>query len=114
MIGWFQVREVCEIIGAGIQPLQNVSVIMRVDSENASKRIEWAKFWIEKGFAGEWIPLIPPNYFFKLYNNWIILIISLLSALEKLLSTTSGKYCVGDELTLADCFLVPQAAQATR
>jgi len=83
-----KVMEICELIGSGIQPLQNVSVIMKIDSENASKRIEWAKYWIEKGFT----------------------------ALEKLLSQsqTNGRYCCGDELTLADCFLVPQAAQATR
>ncbi|CAL8119053.1 unnamed protein product [Orchesella dallaii] len=81
-----RVMEICEIIGSGIQPLQNASVILKIDSEDASKRIEWAKFWIEKGFV----------------------------ALEKLLEQTSGKYCFGDELTLADCFLVPQAAQATR
>jgi maleylacetoacetate isomerase len=81
-----RVRELCEIIGSGIQPLQNTSVIGKIDSEDASKRIEWAKFWVEKGF----------------------------NALEKLLSQTSGKYCVGDELTLADLFLAPQVAQANR
>jgi len=81
-----RVREICELIGSGIQPLQNTSVIGKIDSEDAAKRTEWAKFWIEKGFV----------------------------ALEKLLSQTSGKYCVGDELTLADCFLNPQVAQAGR
>jgi len=37
----------------------------------------WAKKWIEKG----------------------------LIALEKVLEGSSGKYCVGDEVTLADCCL---------
>lgn len=35
-------------------------------------------------------------------------------AVEKLLSSCAGKYCVGDELTLADCCLVPQVFNARR
>mmetsp|Transcript_24209 Transcript_24209/g.39771 ORF Transcript_24209/g.39771 Transcript_24209/m.39771 type:complete len:206 (-) Transcript_24209:207-824(-) len=34
--------------------------------------------------------------------------------LERLIETTGGKYCVGDEVTLADAFLVPQLAAARR
>jgi glutathione S-transferase len=29
-------------------------------------------------------------------------------AIEKLLETTAGEYCVGDQVTFADCCLVPQ------
>lgn len=36
------------------------------------------------------------------------------SAVEKLLSSSAGKYCVGDEITLADCCLVPQIFNARR
>lgn len=35
-------------------------------------------------------------------------------AVEKLLSSSAGKYCVGDEITLADCCLVPQIFNARR
>lgn len=48
-----KVREIYELIGAGIQPLQNTSVIGKVDPDDASKRVEWAKFWVEKGFTGK-------------------------------------------------------------
>ncbi len=37
-----------------------------------------------------------------------------LRALEPLLRTTSGRYCVGDQVSLADCFLVPQLYHARR
>lgn len=35
------------------------------------------------------------------------------SAIEKRLQKCAGKYSVGDELTLADLFLFPQAYNAT-
>ena len=35
-------------------------------------------------------------------------------AVEQLLSTSAGKCCVGDEITLADCFLVPQIYNARK
>jgi len=50
------------------------------------KRDEWAHYWI----------------------NWNF------QALEQVLQQTSGKYCVGDELSLADCVLVPQVYNAIR
>ncbi|XP_037359683.1 maleylacetoacetate isomerase isoform X1 [Talpa occidentalis] len=36
------------------------------------------------------------------------------NALEKILKGTAGKYCVGDEVTMADLCLVPQVANAER
>jgi len=50
------------------------------------KKGEWGKFWIEDGFR----------------------------ALEKVLSASSSRYCVGEEITLADCVLVPQVYNANR
>ncbi|NP_001088856.1 glutathione S-transferase zeta 1 L homeolog [Xenopus laevis] len=47
---------------------------------------EWAKHFITRGFQ----------------------------ALEKMLQITSGSYCVGDEVTVADLCLVPQVANAVR
>ena len=36
------------------------------------------------------------------------------TAIEALLEETAGKYCVGDEITLADVFLAPQLFAALR
>jgi len=49
-------------------------------------REEWAQTFIENGFK----------------------------AVEKLLETNAGKYSVGDEVSLADCFLLPQIYNANR
>ncbi|CAH1173463.1 unnamed protein product [Phaedon cochleariae] len=75
-----KVREICEIVVAGIQPLQNLVVQDRL---NEDQKKDWVKFWIERGFT----------------------------AVEKLLSSSAGKFCVGDEITLADCVLVPQVSK---
>ena len=63
--------------------MQNSGVLNKY-SQIAEQKMAWAKFWIAKG----------------------------LSAVEELLSNSSGKYCVGDSLTLADCCLVPQVYNA--
>jgi len=80
-----KVRMVCEIINSGIQPIQNLCV-MKVYSQFQEGRMAWSKYWIDKGFV----------------------------ALEKVLEETSGTRCVGDEVTLADCCLVPQVYNAKR
>ncbi|XP_055344176.1 maleylacetoacetate isomerase-like [Paramacrobiotus metropolitanus] len=80
-----QVRQVVELINSGIQPLQNPTVAQRYSSDEAKQK-EWQVYWIEKG----------------------------LTALEKILEKTSGKYCVGDEVTAADCALAPQIFAARR
>ncbi|KAJ8673259.1 hypothetical protein QAD02_004521 [Eretmocerus hayati] len=78
-----RVREICEVIVSGIQPLQNVAVIDHVGDE---RRLQWAQYWINKGFT----------------------------AVEELLLLSAGKYCFGDEITLADCCLVPQVYNARK
>ncbi|KAH7940943.1 hypothetical protein HPB49_008314 [Dermacentor silvarum] len=78
-----KVRAVAELIASGIQPLQNLNVLQRLDE---SKRSEWAVHFITKGFK----------------------------ALEATVSKTAGKYCVGDEVTIADACLVPQVYNANR
>ena len=45
------------------------------------------------------------------YRHWID---ETFTALEQLLATTAGIYCVGNEVTLADCMLVPQVYNARR
>lgn len=44
-----RMREICEIIGSGIQPLQNVSLLSYVEKE---RREEWPQHWIFRGFTG--------------------------------------------------------------
>ncbi|GAB6020632.1 Glutathione S-transferase zeta-1 [Chamberlinius hualienensis] len=82
-IGRAKARAISELIGSGIQPLQNLTVIQKVDESNKST---WPQFWIVKGF----------------------------NALEKMLQETAGKYCVGDDVTVADCYLIPQIYNAKR
>nr|AHA46531.1 zeta class glutathione S-transferase [Larix kaempferi] len=75
------------LIGSTIQPLQNLSILNLVEEKLGSEeRLAWPKHFIEKGFT----------------------------ALEKLLKEYAGKYSVGDQLTLADIFLVPQIYGAKR
>jgi len=80
-----KVRMICEMINSGIQPIQNLSV-MKKHSDKQEERVAWSHFFIDKGFV----------------------------ALEKVLAETAGTCCVGDEVTLADCCLVPQVYNAQR
>ncbi|XP_062597851.1 maleylacetoacetate isomerase-like [Saccostrea cucullata] len=82
-----KVREICELIASGIQPIQNLIVLQKVEKlSSAEEKSEWARFFIEKGFI----------------------------ALETILGECAGKYCVGDTVTMADICLVPQVGNAKR
>ena len=84
-----QARRIAESINAGIQPLQNLRVLKKLDQDwNVGEAGK-------KAWAGH----------FNLVG---------LRALERLVSETAGKYCVGDEVSLADCCLVPQLYGARR
>ncbi|XP_043205105.1 maleylacetoacetate isomerase-like [Amphibalanus amphitrite] len=78
------VRQICEMINAGIQPVQSGAYarLEAVGGEGAG--LAWGQEAIDKGFT----------------------------ALEGVLAKTAGTHCVGDELTLADCCLVPQVLNA--
>ncbi|MEL7370658.1 MAG: maleylacetoacetate isomerase [Myxococcota bacterium] len=78
-------RALVEVINAGIQPLQNLRLLQTVEAAGIDK-VEWAARWIRDGFT----------------------------ALETMLQDTSGTFCVGDTVTLADVFLVPQIYNARR
>lgn len=78
-----KVRELCEIIVSGIQPLQNLGLLVHLSEE---KKMNWAQNSIARGF----------------------------DAIEKLLSASAGKYCVGDYISMADCCLVPQVFNAQK
>lgn len=85
-------RAIADTISGGIQPLQNHETLTRyteplgLEPLNPEARKRVAQYWIRR----------------KLEN------------LEKLVKKTSGKYCVGDELTIADISLVPQMFNARR
>lgn len=84
-----RVRTMVEIINAGIQPKQNLSVISMLANEytnNEDDKRRWAAYHNTRG----------------------------LQCLENLMGQWSGKCCVGDEITFADCCLVPQVYSAQR
>lgn len=85
-----RVRQLSEFINSGIQPLHNLGTIRRVSSDPEEQKA-WAKHWIERG----------------------------LGAFEALLARSVSEYgetayCVSNELTMADVFLLPQIYQARR
>jgi maleylacetoacetate isomerase/maleylpyruvate isomerase len=85
-----RVRQVAELVNAGIQPLQNLIVLERVSHDSAPRKA-WLQFFNERGLRA---------------------IEALLESFEK--EGISGRFVVGDELTLADIFLVPQVFSALR
>ncbi len=84
-------RQLCQIIASDLHPLNNLRVLqylsneLTVDEANKSK---WYHHWLGLGFQA----------FDKL--------------LEK--SQSSGPYCFGGELTMADVCLIPQMYNANR
>ncbi len=84
------VRQLVQIIVADTQPLQNVSILGRIEKlTNAEERQRWAASCIERGF----------------------------DAYEQLLAQPgrpSGPFSLGSELTMADLCLLPQCYNARR
>lgn len=85
-----RVRQLAEVINSGIQPLHNLGTLRRVSPDPEVQKA-WAKHWIERG----------------------------LGAFDELLSQIARevgehRYCVTDEVTMADICLVPQVYQARR
>ncbi|MCB1044017.1 MAG: maleylacetoacetate isomerase [Acidobacteria bacterium] len=79
-------RQLVEIVNSGIQPLQNLKVLQHVSESLKGDRSDWARLWIGRG----------------------------LEALEAMAGLFSGTYLVGDSISAADCFLVPQLYNARR
>ncbi|CEF61101.1 Nitrogen permease regulator 2-like protein [Strongyloides ratti] len=79
------VRAITLIISSSIQPIQNIGVLNYLSSD-PEKKTEWGKHFITKGFT----------------------------SLEKMLEKTHGKYCVGDNITIADICIPPQVYNANR
>jgi maleylacetoacetate isomerase len=84
-----RVRSLVEIINSTIQPLHNLAVRERLQTQFAATSAAadaWCRYWIERRFE----------------------------ALERVLAATSGDYAFGDSVTLADVFLYPQAQTSGR
>lgn len=79
------IRQLAELINADTHPLQNLGP-QHLHSEDPEKRKAWARHWIQNG----------------------------LSAYEKLVSKSAGRFSVGDQVTLADLCLIPQMYNARR
>ena len=63
-----QVRQISETIAGGIQPLQNLVVLQKVGDE---KKMEWAQFWIDKGFVGQLgKPMLDIVVQWFMYRTW--------------------------------------------
>jgi len=79
------IRALVEAINSGTQPLQNVSVVEKYSKDEAAKK-EWMQHFIRKG----------------------------LKSFEIMARDSAGKFSVGDQVTAADLFLIPQLYNAQR
>lgn len=104
-----KMREVVEIVNSFIQPMQSTGPVKDMaKTDKALAAFLPAVFPDPKtGTIMEWNEgdpgLLPQKYMHRGF-----------SAIEGILTTTSGKFCFGDSPTLADCFLVPQLINAKR
>ncbi len=80
-----KIRQLAEVINAGTHPIQNLTV-KEYYSQDPEKQKQWSQHWIQKGFY----------------------------AYDTLVRETSGRFSVGDTLTLADLCLIPQCYNALR
>lgn len=89
--GRARVRALAQIVACDIHPVNNQRILKYLESEfhaDEAARSKWYRHWIVEGF----------------------------NALDKLLgsSPATGKFCHGDQPTLADICLVPQVFNARR
>jgi len=78
-------RQLAEIVNAGTQPLQNLTVLDHVEAQGLDREA-WARHFIARGLA----------------------------ALEAASQETEAKFLVGDAPSIADLYLVPQLYNARR
>lgn len=84
-----QVRAMALDIACDIHPLNNLRVLQYLTGPlgvSETQKTQWIHHWLTQGFQ----------------------------ALEARLAATSGRYCMGDTITLADVCLVPQVYNALR
>jgi maleylpyruvate isomerase len=80
-----RVRQLVQLVNADIHPLQNTSVRRAIAADERAQNA-WCAHWIERG----------------------------LSAYEALVRAQTGRFSLGDSLTMADLFLIPQIESAER
>lgn len=83
------VRALAQTIVSDIHPLNNLRVqkyLVEHMGADESKKLEWYHHWVKQGFDG----------------------------LEKRITKSSGAFCYGDSITLADVCLIPQVYNAHR
>jgi maleylpyruvate isomerase len=90
-VGRARVREITTLIACDIHPVNNLRIMRYLGEHYGQDRAgigEWYAHWIHAGFG----------------------------PLERLLAarSTAGRYCIGDAVTLADAYLVPQVYNARR
>jgi maleylpyruvate isomerase len=78
-------RQLAEIVNSGIQPFQNLATTKRVEALGGDRQV-WLDHFIARGLA----------------------------VLERAATETAGVFLVGDALTIADVYLVPQLYAARR
>lgn len=84
-----RIRAFCQNIACDIHPLNNLRVLKYLKHElqiSEDEKTAWYKHWVEIGFK----------------------------SLEQQLVDSNGKFCFGDQATLADCCLIPQVYNAKR
>ena len=83
-----RVRQLVELVNSGIQPLQNTAVLTHLSTDE-NVRSQWVQYFNARGLAA---------------------LEAALGGVER--EFGAGRYSVGDQLTLADIYLVPQVATA--
>lgn len=84
-----EVRSLCQIVACDIHPLNNLRVLNYLKSEFSADQDrvdDWYRHWIASGFE----------------------------AIEQKLKVTRGEYAMGNDISLADVYLVPQVYNARR
>lgn len=84
-----RVLQICEAVNTGAQPLHNLGTLRELGTffgADQEKKDAWTVFWISKS----------------------------LETLERLVAPTAGLYCMGNTVSAADCFVIPNLANADR
>lgn len=84
-----RIRQVCEVINSFMHPMANLKTLKYMEAKHGydqSQKDEWAQHWVSQG----------------------------LEVLETTLKEFSGTYSFGNEITMADLFLIPQLLTSQR
>lgn len=76
-------KQICDHINTSMHPLGNLKVLQFLENEfgySQEQKEQWVQHWLTPS----------------------------LQSLEKLVKETAGEYCIGNQITVADLFLIPQ------